>query len=72
MPRAHLPGTAFLPPVRDMGMAPASDGQHIQAGRQIGGMHTLNTEQPIVPSIQALRTTAVDRALVQQRLQELN
>ena len=72
MVRAHLPETAFLTPVRDVSMIPAAGGQQAQAGRHNTGMTVLNTEQPIIPSIQALRTTAVDQGLVQQRLQELN
>ena len=40
------------------------------------GQHTaiplMNQEQPIIPSVQALRTTAVNQDLVQQRLQQLN
>ena len=71
MVRAHLPNTAFLPPVRDMGLADTGTQQR-QAVRQAVKVHASSTDQPIVPSIQALRTTAVDQALVQQRLQELN
>ena len=72
MARAHLPNTAFLPLVRDGGMAATGSQQVQQAGRQVINVHVPNVEQPVVPSIQALRTTAVDQALVQQRLQELN
>ena len=54
-----------------VGMA-ATGMQQVQVGRQTMNVHVPNIEQPVVPSIQALRTTAVDQALVQQRLQELN
>ena len=72
MARSHLPNTAFLPLVRDGGMAVTGSQQVQQAGRQATNVHVPNAEHPGVPSIQALRTTAVDQALVQQRLQELN
>ena len=62
----------IIPPLGGATMMP----QNHQQQHNITGQHTattlVNQDQPIIPSIQALRTTAVNQDLVQQRLQQLN
>ena len=72
MPGSHLPGQASIitPGVTHVG--PLSNSQLTYAAVQQANNDAVNMEQSIIPSIQALRTTAVKQDLVQQRLQELN
>ena len=72
MPGSHLP--AHVPPTGS-GATHAGPLPHSQlnyAAVQHTNNPATNSEHPIIPSIQALRTTAVNQDLVQQRLQELN
>ena len=72
-PHAYQPTQpTLIPPPNGATMMP----QTHQQQQNITGQHTaatvVNQDQPIIPSIQALRTTAVNQDLVQQRLQQLN
>ena len=72
MPRSQLSGQVPLiaSGATHVGLLP--NNQSTYAAVQHVNNQAVNPEHPIIPSIQALRTTAVNQDLVQQRLQELN
>ena len=72
MPMSHLSRQTPLIVSGVTHAAPLPISQPTHAAVQHAHSHAVNLEQPIIPSIQALRTTAVNQDLVQQRLQELN
>ena len=72
MPMSHLSGQTPLIASGITQAAPLPTSQPTDTVVQHAHSHSANMEQPIIPSIQALRTTAVNQDLVQQRLQELN
>ena len=72
MPGSHLPAHASLAAPGAMHVGPLPHSQLNYAAVQHTNNPVGNPEHPIIPSIQALKTTAVNQDLVQQRLQELN
>ena len=70
MQGSHLPG--YVPPAESGAthVGPLPHNQLNYAAVQHTNNPATNSEHPIIPSIQALRTTAVNQDLVQQRLQD--
>ena len=72
IPRSHLSGQAPLITSGVTHVRPLSNNKLTYAAVQHANNHAVNLEQPIIPSIQALQTTAVNQDLMKQKLQELN
>ena len=72
MPGLHLSGQVPLIASGATNVGLSTNNQLNYAAVQHANNHAVNPEPPIIPSIQALRTTAVNQDLVRQRLQELN
>ena len=72
MPGSHLPAQVPLAMSGVTHVGPVPHNPLNYAAVQHTNNPVANPKHPIIPSIQALRTTAVNQDLVQQRLQELN
>ena len=69
---SHLTQQILIPPPGGAHMMSQNHHQPQNTVEQHTVTPLVNQDQPIIPSIQALHTTAVNQDLVQQRLQQLN